>query len=1710
MLRSFHRLLTGVGILLLAGLPNAVTGQPHAPHYRIVSQSERGLTLEFHFETLEVAETPSSPRLKRFSIPGLAQNQTPGEPLLPVLSLPLALPRGSHSTHLRVIESEHFAGQFPNRFVDRPATEVPGSAPLDNSGRRGGQLTAGDQPFTAPFPSQPATLGELGVYRDTRLHALRVFPLQVTSDGTRLLKRFTVEIRFQGNTRPARGLAAGERSAVERLIVNDRQIHLVEPVEAAFSDGPVPSGPLTNVTADQRVRIIIAEDGLYRVTGLDLLEAEVNLNDIDPGTLRLENRGAEVAFYLFGDRDGRFNSDDYLEFWGERNERTFLDQYPDQYSDPFTDENVYWLSWGGRPGVRMVDENGSIITDRPGEFNPSFFYETSTHVERNAYFERLGQANEENLSYTRDLWYFDSGIKAVGKKPFSFELEHPDESSFNNVIVDVMMTGKTFGALFDDGIPGNDDRVPHNVQIWLNDGYVGQSPPTWFDQDTARITNRGNSTLRTANLRNGTNQLEVQLPVLPDVTQRIQDENGNTQTVVVKGTDIVLLNWFQVTYDRKYIATDNAIEFRRPSFIPYPNTDLYQFDLERFTRPDIQIYKKGVSRIINYRITEETIDDTAFYKISFQDNVPTDDVEYIALSNSLKKRPLRIERDEPVDAGNPLRTLRDPSNSAEYLIITHRQFYDGAQALAQHRRNQGLASEVVRVQDIYDEFNAGIKSPLAIQSFLRYAFFNWDRSNRLKYVVLLGNANFNYRRNSGVFQDYVPTFFYQTQEFGATASDFPYTLVAGDDEIPDLYVGRIPSTSSSDVNNVVAKLIEYDQAGVVDAWRSRGLFISGNDAATYELFTRDPAFRTQNSRVIESLHPNHLSARRLNTVRDPDVDFDPNFGNDTDLIDAWDDGLFWINFMGHGGGGIWADVQLMDLDDVDRLNNRGRYPFVTSMTCFTGAFENPNNLGLAQKLVLTPERGAIGVLASSGLGWLHNDYTMLWNMGQFMFVPDASIGEIITLGKILYFSNGNRYYGNFGTPGFSSLRHEMVYQYNFLGDPATVLTYTREGIDLTLSTSTPQRGDTVGVTISSPVSVGDGYLELADRDYNVLNRIPLFGVSDGSQLSITIPGDFPEGTGLIRAYLSDGSRDAAGEARLGVSYAALNAIAIEPANPDVDDTVTVRLTLTDANGIERVWLFEDNGSRDTLFATGPPGTSGEYVAQVPPTGRLETVFFHVYVENAVGNISVFNNQRYTVTDVRPDLAADAGSLGFAGTRSTQLRLGVENLAGAGDDGTVQAVARFFDGETNFTNGTPFASRVFPMTASDSTTVSVDFPLDLDRPSFTIYATVEVAPGEGVDDFNPSNNTVSATLIPTIFTIAPGRSDTIVAGSAYRVVFPAGSISDTAAVEVREVAVATPGDQRGLDRVPIGAIDQFPGLSVVVRNPGARIQFPYQVDVQLDPALLESAGLGLFDVSLYHKRNSGAPWLSTNAYPSDSTGTIRTAIGESGRIAPFRNLDRAAPRIELTADGRPFKSGGEGLVGANPSLYVIVEDESGLNLDRETIALTLDGNAIPQDKIFFPDSVLQNNALGITIYPELADGEHRLEVTAQDVNGNVARNDFLLQVSDEFELRVYGNYPNPFRDQTIFSYFINLNDDLDAFEIRIYTVSGRLIRRIDSDINNPIDAIDGGARRKGYNELIWDGRDKNGNEVANGVYFAVVRAEYDGQTIEETLKVAKLR
>jgi flagellar hook assembly protein FlgD len=72
---------------------------------------------------------------------------------------------------------------------------------------------------------------------------------------------------------------------------------------------------------------------------------------------------------------------------------------------------------------------------------------------------------------------------------------------------------------------------------------------------------------------------------------------------------------------------------------------------------------------------------------------------------------------------------------------------------------------------------------------------------------------------------------------------------------------------------------------------------------------------------------------------------------------------------------------------------------------------------------------------------------------------------------------------------------------------------------------------------------------------------------------------------------------------------------------------------------------------------------------------------------------------------------------------------------------------------------------------------------------------------------------------------------------------------------------------------------------------------------------------------------------------------------------------------------------------------------------------------------------------------------------------------------------------------------------DELKIRIYTVAGRLIHTL---------LVPPNSLRFGFNRFYWDGRDHDGNEIANGVYFYTMVLKSGDKTFNVTERLAKVR
>jgi hypothetical protein len=237
--------------------------------------------------------------------------------------------------------------------------------------------------------------------------------------------------------------------------------------------------------------------------------------------------------------------------------------------------------------------------------------------------------------------------------------------------------------------------------------------------------------------------------------------------------------------------------------------------------------------------------------------------------------------------------------------------------------------------------------------------------------------------------------------------------------------------------------------------------------------------------------------------------------------------------------------------------------------------------------------------------------------------------------------------------------------------------------------------------------------------------------------------------------------------------------------------------------------------------------------------------------------------------------------------------------------------------------------------------------------------------------------------------------------------------------------------------------------------------------------------------------------------ADYNGTEYFKFNNFAENIHFVVRDSIKPLFSVTFDGNEIVN--EDIVSSTPEVVITLEDTSPLPLD--TSYFTIVHQNIP---LRFSDPDLEytytpypESKATITWTPELVNGRHTLEVLAKDASGNffdsTSSHSIFIVDSVSNLLNVY-NYPNPFKTQTHFTFEIR-GALPDEFLIKVYTIAGRLIR----DISLPQSRL-----QIGFNKILWDGRDQDGDELGNGVYFYKVIAKFPDKTQVKTQKLAKVK
>lgn len=218
---------------------------------------------------------------------------------------------------------------------------------------------------------------------------------------------------------------------------------------------------------------------------------------------------------------------------------------------------------------------------------------------------------------------------------------------------------------------------------------------------------------------------------------------------------------------------------------------------------------------------------------------------------------------------------------------------------------------------------------------------------------------------------------------------------------------------------------------------------------------------------------------------------------------------------------------------------------------------------------------------------------------------------------------------------------------------------------------------------------------------------------------------------------------------------------------------------------------------------------------------------------------------------------------------------------------------------------------------------------------------------------------------------------------------------------------------------------------------------------------------------------------------------------------YVSRDSIEPIFNITFDGREIINGD--IISKTPLIRISLKDNSPLPLDTSYFTIILDNKPLGfvNDNLQFNYTEYPNSEAVVTFQPILPKGRRILDVLAKDASGNFFDTTFhrnIFYVYDEDEIAQILNYPNPFKNDTYFTFEFRGAHLPDELKIKVYTIAGRLIKELTPSMND---------FNIGFNKIYWDGKDEDGDKIANGLYLYRVVAKYKEKTVIETKKMFKL-
>lgn len=392
-----------------------------------------------------------------------------------------------------------------------------------------------------------------------------------------------------------------------------------------------------------------------------------------------------------------------------------------------------------------------------------------------------------------------------------------------------------------------------------------------------------------------------------------------------------------------------------------------------------------------------------------------------------------------------LHQLRD----VDMIIITppNNDFMRQAKRLADaHAKYDDLVTEIVTTDQIYNEFSSGTPDGTAYRWLMKMLYERGKGSADPKYLLLFGDAAFDNRLLSSNWSKYTQNDFVLCYEsvnsvsdtnsyviddyFGFLSDTSGLNINSHINDAPDIGVGRFPVRTSAQAKEVVDKIIAYIENKDAGSWKNVVCFLGddgkdGDSSLNIHMEQADAV-----SRLAEKYNPALLVKRIYwDAYKKETTATGDSYPEITKrIMELSNDGLLFMNYVGHGAAHALSDELVLTVADVAKMSSP-KAPFWVTAACEVTPFDR-NESTFGEVAFLNPKGGAIGLLTTTRTVYADPNCRMDSIFVRFLFSKTENgyrrLGDAVRETKT-YISTVK--------PNINNL------QFVFLGDPALRLAF---------------------------------------------------------------------------------------------------------------------------------------------------------------------------------------------------------------------------------------------------------------------------------------------------------------------------------------------------------------------------------------------------------------------------------------------------------------------------------------------------------------------------------------------------------------------------------------------------------------------------------------------------------------------------------------------